>query len=487
MTKSTTTVKNAAANSWAAMKEWKLRSPLAVAATAVLAIAVVIAGTFTALSKTVTITVDGVTQKVTTLSGTVSGALDSAGLSVGDHDALAPAATASIASGSQIILDRGRELTVTLDGTERSVWTTERTVGGALTQLGAEITNLEVSTSLASAIPLEGLDVVADTFHTVDLHLIAAPVALPAVAETEIDAPVVAAASTPAARSGQVALTAQLPRQAQSITTTVRTVGDLLADQNIRITDKHLVSPAVDTPLADDMTIQVRTLPTVRLSVGGENVETFHSPAVTVEEFLTEAGVTLGKHDTTNPELDTTITDNLPVTVTRISYETTTKTIDLKQPKDKTVNDPAMDKGKKKVTQEGRAGKADVTYKTKIVNGEAGKPKEVSRDVLVEPRAKITKVGTKSEAPREGSGQGSAPAGVWAKLAQCESGGRPGTNTGNGYYGMYQFSLPTWRSVGGTGLPSDASAAEQTKRAQILQARSGWGQWPACTRMLGLR
>lgn len=64
-----------------------------------------------------------------------------------------------------------------------------------------------------------------------------------------------------------------------------------------------------------------------------------------------------------------------------------------------------------------------------------------------------------------------------ARIAECESGGEPTTNTGNGYYGMYQFSLPTWQSVGGTGLPSDASAAEQTMRAKMLQAKAGWGQW----------
>jgi hypothetical protein len=76
---------------------------------------------------------------------------------------------------------------------------------------------------------------------------------------------------------------------------------------------------------------------------------------------------------------------------------------------------------------------------------------------------------------------------VWGALARCESGGNPRTNTGNGYYGLYQFSARTWRSVGGRGLPHQNSAAEQTKRAQILQERAGWGQWPACSRRLGLR
>ena len=80
----------------------------------------------------------------------------------------------------------------------------------------------------------------------------------------------------------------------------------------------------------------------------------------------------------------------------------------------------------------------------------------------------------------------SGPTGVWAQLAQCESGGNPTTNTGNGFYGMYQFTLSTWRALGGTGLPSEASAAEQTRLAQKLQASAGWGQWPACAASLGL-
>jgi hypothetical protein len=76
---------------------------------------------------------------------------------------------------------------------------------------------------------------------------------------------------------------------------------------------------------------------------------------------------------------------------------------------------------------------------------------------------------------------------VWGEVASCESGGNPRTNTGNGYYGLYQFTASTWRSVGGTSLPHRNPAAEQTKWAQILQGRAGWGQWPSCTRQLGLR
>jgi hypothetical protein len=72
----------------------------------------------------------------------------------------------------------------------------------------------------------------------------------------------------------------------------------------------------------------------------------------------------------------------------------------------------------------------------------------------------------------------------WAALAQCESGGNPRAVNPAGYYGLYQFSPATWRSVGGRGLPSRASAGEQSRRAQTLYRRSGAGPWPNCGRHL---
>ena len=75
---------------------------------------------------------------------------------------------------------------------------------------------------------------------------------------------------------------------------------------------------------------------------------------------------------------------------------------------------------------------------------------------------------------------------VWDSLAQCESGGNWAINTGNGFYGGIQFTLATWQGLGGAGLPSQASREEQIARAEALQARSGWGQWPACSAKLGL-
>ena len=76
---------------------------------------------------------------------------------------------------------------------------------------------------------------------------------------------------------------------------------------------------------------------------------------------------------------------------------------------------------------------------------------------------------------------------VWARLRRCESGGRYNINTGNGFYGAYQFHPRTWRGLGYPGLPHQAPPEMQDEAARKLQARSGWGQWPACSRRLGLR
>ena len=73
----------------------------------------------------------------------------------------------------------------------------------------------------------------------------------------------------------------------------------------------------------------------------------------------------------------------------------------------------------------------------------------------------------------------------WYQLRMCESSNRYDINTGNGYYGAYQFDLSTWRSVGGEGRPDQASASEQDYRALLLYRQRGWNPW-VCAYLVGL-
>jgi hypothetical protein len=76
--------------------------------------------------------------------------------------------------------------------------------------------------------------------------------------------------------------------------------------------------------------------------------------------------------------------------------------------------------------------------------------------------------------------------GVWAELRTCESHGNYAADTGNGYYGAYQFSLGSWWSIGYRGAPNTAPPTEQDTAARLLEQRQGWRAWPVCAYELGL-
>jgi hypothetical protein len=71
-------------------------------------------------------------------------------------------------------------------------------------------------------------------------------------------------------------------------------------------------------------------------------------------------------------------------------------------------------------------------------------------------------------------------------IRNCEASDDYSLNTGNGYYGAYQFSYSTWIGLGGTGLASNASPAQQDAAAYKLYSSSGWSAWPECAAIVGL-
>jgi hypothetical protein len=74
---------------------------------------------------------------------------------------------------------------------------------------------------------------------------------------------------------------------------------------------------------------------------------------------------------------------------------------------------------------------------------------------------------------------------AWAALRECESGNDYGINTGNGYYGAYQFSPVTWWWLGYEGYPHQAPPWVQDQAALELWGIYGWSPWPGCSRALG--
>lgn len=327
------------------------------------------------------------------------------------------------------------------------------------------------------------------------------------------------------------------------------TVSDVLGSAGVELAAHDLVAPATDQAVSDGQTIVVRTAKPYTLTVDGKLVQAWSTGdsaqdvladsadsgkvvlaadrsfsreplpvlgaggTVSVladgekseveagadddaEEILKAAGVEVSPIDRVALESDDS---GVTLRVTRVTRGERTVEEAVAHTSEKR-DDASLEKGTTKVLQEGKDGSVRTTYYEETRDGKAAVSVKVA-EKRTDPVTEIVAVGTKepvvqaattssssssSSSSSAGTATGSAPAGVWASLAQCESGGNPATNTGNGFYGLYQFTLPTWRAMGGSGLPSDASAAEQTQRAQALQAQSGWGQWPACARSLGL-
>lgn len=186
------------------------------------------AGTAIAMEKRVTVEVDGESVALSTMSRDVTGALGAAGLSVGQHDTLAPSADASIADGDTIVLRRARPLTLTVDGQQHQVWTTALTVDEAMSQLALDGTDATVSASRSQRLPLDGMALEVQDLRFVSID----------------DGGTITGVRTPAA-----------------------TVGDLLADRGLVLQQSDTASADAATPVTAMMRLTITRIRTADVSV----------------------------------------------------------------------------------------------------------------------------------------------------------------------------------------------------------------------------
>ncbi|HVE64651.1 MAG TPA: ubiquitin-like domain-containing protein [Mycobacteriales bacterium] len=355
----------------------------------VLALLLGAGATYVSADKTVTVVVDGEERQVRTFGRTVAAVLTSARLEVGEHDVLAPAREVRVDEDSRIVVRRGRQLDLMLNGKPRTVWVTALTVEDALGQLAVRNSALAfVSASRSKRIPLRGLS------------------------------------------------------------------------------------------------LEVRTPASVRVAVDGRT-QALTTTAATVGDVLLEAGVTVAATDVLSVPAGSLPVPGMVVKVTRIRGRQVVEKSPIPFPVERR-NDASMYKGRTKVSVVGVIGIRERTYAVTYTDNRVSAKKLVRDRTLRQPRTKIVLVGTKPVPPPASVNRRTSVDHLnWPALARCESGGRPRAVSPNGLYrGLYQFHRATWRSVGGTGDPIDASSAEQTFRAKRLYLRSGAGQWPHCGRRL---
>ena len=211
--------------------------------------------------------------------------------------------------------------------------------------------------------------------------------------------------------------------------------------------------------------------------------------APTVRDALVEAGLVLDRDDRISLARTVPLTRGLVVRVTRVRTERATEQVTMPLRTERR-NDATLTTGSTKTLTAGKAGVVRRTVETTYADAAVEKRAVVSTQTVSAPVTRVVAVGTKPRTMRtspqnSSQGTGSADGLNWGALAQCESGGNPrAVNPTGKYRGLYQFSLETWRGVGGQGDPIDNSSGEQTYRAKLLYQRSGAGQWPECGQRL---
>lgn len=159
-----------------------------------------------------------------------------------------------------------------------------------------------------------------------------------------------------------------------------------------------------------------------------------------------------------------------------------------------TRTDSTLAKGTTRVAQAGVAGSQRVTVTQTVVNGRITNVNVTKRVTVLQPVNKIVVVGTKAAAPRVTStpttttapktntgGLDLRRAGMWDRIAMCESTGNWSINTGNGYYGGLQFDRGTWLGAGGGQFAPRADLASRAQQITIAnkvydsRGLSPWG------------
>jgi len=215
----------------------------------------------------------------------------------------------------------------------------------------------------------------------------------------------------------------------------------------------------------------------VLVSDGKERVVS--TTAGTAGELLAEQGLALSATDRTSLRLDQALLDKMRLQVFRVQV-TEVDVPSAIAPERVETADPNAFQGDETVTAAGVPGQQVTRFRVTVTDGVETGREALTTTVTKKPVPEQVSVGAKPRPVNKPSADGLN----WAALAQCESGGNPSAVSASGTYrGLYQFSRQTWAGVGGAGDPAQASADEQTYRAQLLYNRSGAGQW-GCGRHL---
>nr|WP_243735311.1 3D domain-containing protein [Paenibacillus turpanensis] len=171
-------------------------------------------------------------------------------------------------------------------------------------------------------------------------------------------------------------------------------VSEVLKEHNIAFSEHDRISKGAEDEITNGDTVTITHAVPVELTVGGQT-ETKYTVGKTVQEALTDLGITVGELDKVFPSLDAPITEKVALQVVRVEkkVEQLQETIPFQTV---TKKDTQLVKGKEQVVQEGKEGLLVKEIENVYEDGVLVAQNVLQETVQSESVNKVVAVGTKS-------------------------------------------------------------------------------------------
>jgi uncharacterized protein YabE (DUF348 family) len=189
---------------------------------------------YASLNKSVTLSLDGQSQTVSAMGGTVGDVLTAEGIEVTDKDLVAPALDEPIEDGTRISVQFGRPLSLSVDGEERTYWVNSTTVASALGEIGRRFDGADLSTSRSASLGRTGM--------TLD-------VVTPKVLEVKVG-----------------------DKKVKRKKLTALTVEDVLSEMDVELSKRDTVTPALGKEVSDGDKVVVTDIRVVTREEKGQSI-----------------------------------------------------------------------------------------------------------------------------------------------------------------------------------------------------------------------
>lgn len=264
------------------------------------------------------------------------------------------------------------------------------------------------------------------------------------------------------------------------VVSSYQTGNEIVKEAGINLRDEDTVELQKANELTDGAGLKaiIKRATPINLTFFGKN-EVVYTQSKTVGDFLKDRNIKLGKDDKMSHLEADAITASMDLRVWREGRQTITVEEEVSYPTEK-IQDADKAPGYKEIRQAGKNGKRTATYDIVVQDGVEVSRTETNSIIITQPVKQIEVHGAKFAY----TGGPLSEAQITA-LGTCESGMTANRNSGNGFYGAFQFTKSTWRSSApapyNNGDPHEAPLDAQKQAVQNLLSRSSiFTQFPGC-------